>query len=86
MPTPLTSTYGADSTGLICGFHFGVDGTGDSLDTRRALQWLDQDVAVTGAGGGFVWLHFNLAHSGTEKWLRDNLQLSDVFHESLRVG
>ena len=88
MPTPLTSTYGADSTGLICGFHFGVgvDGTGDPLDTRRALQWLAQDVAVTGAGGGFVWLHFNLAHSGTEKWLRDNLQLSDVFHESLKVG
>ena len=41
---------------------------------------------MTGAGAGFVWLHFNLAHSATEKWLRDNLQLSDVFHESLKVG
>ena len=88
MPTPLTSTYGADSTGLICGFHFGADGRGDPLDTRRALQWLAQDAAVSGAGAGkgFVWLHFNLAHSATEKWLRDNLQLSDVFHESLKVG
>nr|WP_295768895.1 transporter [Rhodoferax sp.] len=86
MPTPLTSTYGADSTGLICGFHFGTDVRGEPLDTQQALQWLAQDVAMPGGGTGFVWLHFNLAHSATEKWLRDNLQLSDVFHESLKVG
>ena len=87
MPQSLTSTYGADSTGLICGFHFGTDGRGEALDTQQALQWLAQSAAAAPvADTGFVWLHFNLAHSATEKWLRDNLQLSDVFHESLKAG
>jgi zinc transporter len=87
MHTPLTSTYGADSTGLICGFYFGADGRGEPVDTRGALQWLAQDASsAPDVASGFVWLHFNLAHSATEKWLRDNLQLSDVFYESLKAG
>jgi zinc transporter len=87
MRTPIASTYGADSNGLICGFRFGADGKGAPIDTQQALQWLALDDASSpDAEVGFVWLHFNLAHSATEKWLRDNVQLSDVFHEALKDG
>jgi len=73
-------TYGADSHGLICGFLFGPDGIGKVVDARQALQWL----ANPSAQAGFIWLHFTLAQVSAEKWLRQNLALSDVFYESLR--
>jgi zinc transporter len=73
--------YGADANGLICGFLFGADGVGESIGVERALQWL-----ATGGTTGFIWLHFNLSHASTGKWLRENLTLSDVFHESLKDG
>lgn len=85
-PAPALTSYGADSTGLICGFLFNSDGTGQPVDTDLGLAWLQQNAVDPGRSTGFVWLHFNLAHGATEKWLRDNLQLSDVFHEALRDG
>ncbi|OGB33141.1 MAG: magnesium transporter CorA [Burkholderiales bacterium RIFCSPLOWO2_12_FULL_61_40] len=82
MSFPTTLTYGCDSNGLICGFHFGADGHGKAIETEQALEWL----SVADPAQGFVWLHFNLAHSATEKWLRERVKLSNVFHESLRDG
>jgi zinc transporter len=80
-PAP-TPTYGADTAGLICGFQFGADGQGQAIDTAQALQWLQQ----APEDAGFVWLHFNLSHAATGKWLREHLRLSDLFHESLQDG
>ncbi len=82
MSSPITLAYGCDSNGLICGFHFGADGNGKAIETEQALAWLSGAEPKQ----GFVWLHFNLAHSATEKWLRERVKLSDVFHESLRDG
>ena len=76
------SPYGADSSGLICGFRFGADGSGTAVDTPQALAWLD----AAGGDDGFVWLHFNLTNAATEKWLREHVQLSQVFHEALHDG
>jgi len=73
-------TYGADTHGLICGFVFGPDGVAQALDAQQALHWLANPTTQT----GFVWLHFTLAQVSAEKWLRQNLALSDVFYESLR--
>ena len=78
--TPSRRTYGADQQGLICGFAFGRDGIGKPVDADQAVQGL----ATRAAGDGFVWLHFNLAQVSTEKWLRQHLQLSEVFYETLR--
>ena len=78
--TPSRSTYGADQQGLICGFAFGRDGIGQAVDADQAVQGL----ATHAAGDGFVWLHFNLAQVSTEKWLRQHLELSEVFYETLR--
>ena len=80
-PSP---NYGADPSGLICGFQFGEDGTGVQVDAAAAIQWLNQSDAINAKG--FVWLHFNLAHTAAEKWMRDNVQLSDHFYESLHDG
>lgn len=78
--TPPRSTYGADQQGLICGFAFGRDGIGQPVDADQAVQGLSTHAAAE----GFVWLHFNLAQVSTEKWLRQHLQLSEVFYETLR--
>lgn len=81
------STYGADASGLICGFYFGADGLGTPMTADAALQWLQlHGQGVSTDASGFVWLHFNLAQAATEKWLRDHIPLSDVFHESLKDG
>ena len=81
MAAPLTSTYGADSSGLIYGFQFGASGHGVAITAEDALQWLNQPAPT-----GFIWLHFNLAQASTERWLREHVQLSDVFYESLKDG
>lgn len=76
--------YGADATGLICGFQFDAAGHGVAVGTDQALQWLAPTHGS--AASGFVWLHFNLAHTASEKWLREQVRLSDVFYESLKDG
>ncbi len=74
------SAYGADQQGLICGYAFGRDGVGHTVEAHQAVELL----AARTAGDGFVWLHFNLGQVSTEKWLRQHLALSDVFYETLR--
>jgi zinc transporter len=77
-----STNYGADSSGLICGYRFGGGGHGEPIGSDEAIAWLKG----TGVADGFVWLHFNLAHAATQKWLREYAALSDVFHESLGAG
>lgn len=36
--------------------------------------------------GEFLWLHFNLAHVSSERWMRTHLQLPEDFFEGLREG
>ena len=54
------------------------------MGAEQALAWLAR--AEAEGATGFVWLHFNLAHTASEKWLREHLHLSEVFHESLKDG
>ena len=80
MQTNPTETYGADQRGLICGFVFSNDGVGQAISTDQALHWLSDPLQTQ----GFAWLHFNLSQVSTEKWLRQHLNLSSVFYETLR--
>lgn len=75
-----TASYGADASGLICGFRFGADGRGEAVSAEQALAWLNGEACAE----GFVWLHFNLAHAATERWLRQHVSLSEVFHGALQ--
>ncbi len=89
MVTLTPSNYGADSSGLICGFIFASNGHGSPVDANQALEWLegaDKEGQANARDATFIWLHFNLAQTAGQKWIRDHLKLSDVFHETLKDG
>jgi zinc transporter len=76
--------YGSDQNGMICGFLFEADAPGRAVDSPLAVAWLKQDAAATGSA--FLWLHFNLANSPCERWLRNNIPLPEQFYETLHEG
>ena len=76
--------YGSDPSGLVCGYRFGPDGAGRAIGSSEALAWLRLDDAEKGTD--FVWLHFALTNTASEKWLRESLTLPDEFLESLHEG
>jgi len=78
------ATYVPDHGGLICG-HLFRSGTGSvSVGTDEALEWMGRPAAAR--TGEFIWLHFNLSHTSSEKWIRSNLLLSDAFYDALTDG
>ncbi len=76
-PTP----YGADRAGLICGFLFDPAAGAQPIDGDEAARFL-----AAPTGSQFVWLHFNLAHTATLPWLKQNAALADEFYEMLSSG
>ncbi len=73
------SPYGSNKQGLIWGYAFQADQPakpigGDSLEA--ILQGNTKDT--------FLWLHFSLSNTATERWIRANLALPDSFYESLQ--
>ena len=75
--------YGSDRQGLVCGYLFEAGRPGRALDLEAALGWLADGVPP---GGGFVWLHFNLAAASAEAWIRSHLEVAPEFFEALREG
>ncbi|MBC8056819.1 MAG: transporter [Rhizobiales bacterium] len=74
-------TYGADPSGLICGYLINADEASTPVDCNTAIEFLDRHDAP-----GFVWLHFNLAHTGAMPWLRAHAGLNEAFFETLNDG
>ncbi|WMW80481.1 transporter [Undibacterium cyanobacteriorum] len=80
-------SYGADASGLICGFVFSHDTPGRPINTEEAVHWLSQiSQAHASDRKEFLWLHFNLAHTATERWLQDHTDAPEEFYESLHQG
>lgn len=78
-------SYGSDPSGLVWGFLFGRDGAAARpLDSVAALAWMGD--AGRRGNGEFVWLHFNLSHAASEKWLKAHAGLADEFYETLHQG
>jgi zinc transporter len=76
-------SYGSDASGLVCAYLFGQRASGLPVEAREAAEWLRQP----GRGENeFIWLHFNLANTASEKWLRENSALAEEFYESLHEG
>ena len=80
--------YGTDASGLICGYLFDPETGGHALDCSDAVLWLDVRGGMTSAVGEsidarFLWLHFNLAHTGALPWLKVHAGLADDFFEML---
>ena len=83
--TPVNATlptYGADPSGLICGYLIDPASAARPIDADAALRRLTTPFPDT----AFVWLHFNLAHTGALPWLKTHTGLSDAFYEMLVEG
>ncbi|RZT10998.1 zinc transporter [Duganella sp. CF402] len=78
-------SYGSDQSGLVCGYLFGrsADGKGQPLDTDAACAWLKEREQHPQE---FIWLHYNLANTASEKWLHEHMALPEEFYESLHEG
>jgi zinc transporter len=86
-----TISYGADPSGLICGYLIDPSMGGQALECQEAALWLDararvQEGAEAPADASFLWLHFNLAHTGALRWMKQHAALPDEFFEMLGSG
>jgi zinc transporter len=83
-PSASVAPYGADATGLICGYAFAPGQPTEAIDAEQAVARLA--ACRAGTRSGFLWLHFNLSHAGAERWLARYAGLPESFYETLREG
>lgn len=77
-------SYGADQTGLVWGFIFDAGGIASPITSDSALQWLSNEESRNEEE--FIWLHFNLNNTASEKWLRKHTDIVDEYYEALHEG
>jgi len=77
-------TFAAEDRALICGYLFAPQSQGRAIDLNEALAWLNKSAQQT--PGEFVWLHFNLTDTASEKWMQAHLDLPPEFFAALREG
>ena len=70
-----------DFSGLICGFIFAPSTIGQAIDADKAIEWLNKPLQETDQE--FIWLHFNLSEAAAKNWMRSNLELPEIFFETL---
>jgi len=71
--------YGSDNTtGLVWAYEFAPGRAPRAITSAEAA-----DRVRDGGHACRLWLHFSLANSKSEPWLRDHLQLPNAFYESL---
>jgi zinc transporter len=75
--------YGSDQCGLVCSYLFGRGPHPLPIEAADAEQWLRQRAAHPGE---FLWLHFNLANTASEKWMREHTTLANEYYDSLHEG
>jgi zinc transporter len=74
---------------MVCGYRFRPGAGAAALDSTAAAELLDRRAAAGGGAledGGFLWLHFSLAHAAAERWLARHAGLPGSFFEMLREG
>ena len=72
-------SYGSDVDGLVWGYQFAPDRAPVVINGETAARWL----RTPAPPGEFIWLHFSLSNTASERWMRDKLELSEEFYESL---
>lgn len=75
-------TYGSDKNGLVWGYLFQAEQLPKEMDSDAASAWIG--ASNPPPQGSFLWLHFALSNTATERWLRNHLELPDTFYESMR--
>lgn len=76
-----SSEYGSDRNGMICGYVFRPGERASAINSDDIAQ----ELGSTRSDGTFFWLHFSLANSSTERWLRSFGGLPNAFYEGLRA-
>jgi zinc transporter len=77
----LTTLDQRANDGLICGYHFDPSGAALPVaSTEDAARLLGSEME------GFVWLHMNLSHTASLRWLRTHAGLSENFFDALVDG
>ncbi|MCX6140578.1 MAG: transporter [Candidatus Kapabacteria bacterium] len=72
--------YGSDAHGLVWGYLFTPDSPARALDSVAAVQWLQSRQEDSTE---FLWLHFSLSNASCLTWMKANLELPDIYFESL---
>jgi zinc transporter len=82
------SNYGADESGLICGYLFETGAPALPVDSRTAAESIALIRRAPPDEGGpaprFLWLHFNLAHASAGRWLERHAGLTPAFYDALQ--
>jgi len=78
---PAEIGYGSDAHGLVWGYRFAPGQAPVPIGCDAAVQWLQGPQADSSE---FIWLHLSLSNAAAERWMRESLDLSDAFFESLR--
>lgn len=76
----IDDTYGSDRDGLIWGYRFSPGQSARSIATADVPGFL----AEAGSAGEFLWLHFALSNTGSERFLQRAVPLPESFHDLLR--
>lgn len=81
---PLTiqkSDFTDDVAGLIYGYCFHSGAEPRPLTAQQACQaWQQQQ------GEGFIWLHVNLSHAASARWLKNNFAVDEDFFDEIQHG
>src|SRR5262245_17042384 len=80
--TSVEAQYGSDTAGLVWAYAFRAGQPCRAINSDEALR----SVREPEGDRPFVWLHFALSNSASERWLRQNLTLPATFYESLRAN
>ncbi|GAA4020598.1 transporter [Actimicrobium antarcticum] len=83
MVTP-APTYGSDQSGLIWGYVFESARPATVIGSHEAADWLRASRTLDSTE--FIWLHFNLSHTASEKWITEHTGVVDEFYEALHEG
>lgn len=76
--------YGSDPSGLVWGYLFREGHVAAQIDSAAALTWLETPEEQR--EGQFIWLHFNLSNTASEKWMTAHAKLAEEFYETLHLG
>jgi len=85
--------YGSDKSGLVWGFLIDPGATtapaavptavptATPIGAADALRWM-----AAPQPGQFIWLHFNLSNTASERWLHQHAGLAEEFYATLHQG
>ncbi len=71
--------YGADQSGLVCGYAFAPGIAGQPIDSAAASAWLSGS-----RDSGFLWLHFSLPHVASQAWMQQHVDIPPEYYELLQ--